>query len=132
MKDVMKTIVAIGGAGLSITPDGLALERYILNLAGKPRPSLCFLPTASADPVTQTLNFYVAASQLDCSASHVNLYAPPTADLESYLLEKDVIYVGGGNTKTMLATWREWHLDEIMRKAWDRGIILSGVSAGAI
>lgn len=127
-----KNIVAIGGGGLINAPDGLLIEKYVLGLTGKSRPSVCFLPTATADPTTYTLSFYTAFAQLDCRMSVLNLYAPPTADLESFILEKDAIYVGGGNTKTMLATWREWHLDDIFRKAWDKGIVLSGVSAGMI
>ncbi|MEP7200428.1 MAG: peptidase E [Chloroflexota bacterium] len=128
----MQQIIAIGGAGLSTEPDKLALERYIFALVDSARPKVCFLPNATADPVNQTLRFYTTVAELECRPSHLNLFAPPTADLESFLLEKDVIYVGGGNTKTMLATWREWKLDEILRKAWERGIVLTGVSAGAI
>ena len=52
--------------------------------------------------------------------------------LEAYVLSHDVIYVGGGNTKNLLALWREWGLDEIIRKAWEKGIILSGSSAGSL
>jgi peptidase E len=69
---------------------------------------------------------------LDAVPSHLSLFRPPTADLESFLLEKDVIYVGGGNTKSMLALWRAWGLDAILRKAWEQGVVLAGLSAGAI
>ena len=128
----MKHILPIGGAGLSLTPDGLMLERYILGLTGNARPAVCFLPHAGANPMDQVLNFYTAAATLDCRPSHLSLFSPPTADLASFLLEKDVIYVGGGNTKSMLALWREWGLVDILRQAHERGIVLSGVSAGAI
>jgi peptidase E len=47
-------------------------------------------------------------------------------------LSQDVIYVGGGNTRSMLAVWREWGLPEILREAWESGIVLAGRSAGAI
>ena len=43
-----------------------------------------------------------------------------------------MIYVGGGNTKSMLAVWREWKLDKLLLKAYNDGKILCGVSAGAI
>jgi dipeptidase E len=128
----MEQIIAIGGAGLSLEPDGLLLERYILAQSGKARPSVCYLPHAGSNPMEQTLNFYTAAAHLDCRPSHMSLFNPPTADLASFLLEKDVIYVGGGNTKSMLALWREWNMLEILREAGERGIILCGVSAGAI
>jgi len=48
------------------------------------------------------------------------------------MLKKDIIYVGGGNTRNLLLLWKEWGLDRILKKAWERGIALSGVSAGSI
>ena len=61
---------------------------------------------------------------------HSSNPTPPT--LPIFLLQQDVIYVGGGNTKSMLALWREWGVDRILRQAWQQGTVLSGVSAGAI
>ena len=63
--------------------------------------------------------------------STLSLFRLPTADLEAYLLEQDMIFVGGGNTRSMLALWREWGLPEILQKAWESGILLTGISAGA-
>ena len=122
----------MGGGGFSMEPDNLALDRYILAQTGKPSPAVCFLPTASGDADNYVVNFYSAFTTLDCRPSHLALFRPPTADLESFILEKDVIYVGGGNTRSMLALWREWGLDEVFRKAWNGGVILAGLSAGAI
>jgi peptidase E len=48
------------------------------------------------------------------------------------VLSQDVLYVGGGNTKSLLGVWREWGLPEVLREAWASGIVLAGVSAGAI
>lgn len=127
----MKNIIAMGGAYWD-PPSNLKIERYILAQSGKPNPSICFLPNASNDPASATLRAYVTFAQLECRMSHLNLMAPPTADIESYIMGKDVIFVGGGNTKSMLALWREWGLDGILRKAWESGIVLSGVSAGQI
>lgn len=56
----------------------------------------------------------------------------PTRDLKGFILEKDIIYVGGGNTKNLLALWKEWGLDSILQKAWNQGIVLAGISAGSI
>ena len=53
-------------------------------------------------------------------------------DLEEHILNQDVIFVGGGNTKSMLAVWKDWGLDLILKKAYDQGAVMSGVSAGAI
>jgi dipeptidase E len=128
----MRQIIAAGGGGFSTEPDNLALEQYILEQAGKSLPAVCFLPTASGEADADVVNFYSVFTKFDCRPSHLSLFRPPTADLEPFILEKDVIYVGGGNTKSMLALWREWELVEILRKAWNSGVILAGVSAGAM
>ncbi len=69
--------------------------------------------------------------QLNCKPSHLSLFDLPSSDLESFILEKDAIYVGGGNTKSCLALWKEWKLDVYLKKAWEAGVVLSGISAGA-
>jgi peptidase E len=124
-------IIAMGGGGFSMEPDNLALDRYVLNQTTERIPKICFLPTATGDSDRYILNFYKAFSTLECRPSYLSLFQPPTTDLEDYVLEKDVLYVGGGNTRSMLALWREWEMDKILRKAYDAGIILAGVSAGA-
>jgi peptidase E len=53
-------------------------------------------------------------------------------DLREKVLEQDVIYVGGGNTRAMLAVWREWEFDRILHEAWEAGVVLAGISAGSI
>lgn len=125
-------IIAMGGGGFSMEPDNLLLDQYVLKQAGKKRPKVCFVPTASADSADYTVRFYKAFSSLPCVPSHLPLFVPPTADLRSYVLEKDVIYVGGGNTKNLMALWKEWKLDSIFREAWNQGTILAGISAGSL
>lgn len=128
----MRQIIAMGGGGFSMEPDNPLLDRYILQQSGKRTPKVCFVPTASGDAEGYIQRFYAAFRQLDCEPSHLSLFKPPTYDLESFVLEKDVIYVGGGNTKNLLALWREWGLDRIMRKAWEEGVVLAGISAGSL
>ena len=77
------------------------------------------------------LNFYRAFSKLDCITSHIDFFSR-TEDLEEIVLTQDIIYVGGGNTKSMLAVWKEWNLHIILQNAYEKGIVMSGVSAGAI
>ena len=52
--------------------------------------------------------------------------------MEDKIFKQDIIYVGGGNTKSMIAVWKEWNLHSLLRKAYENGIVMSGVSAGAI
>ncbi len=126
-----RQIIAMGGGGFSMEPDNLALDRYVLAQIDKARPKVCFIPTASGESQEYILNYYKAFVALDCKPAMLSLFRLPTADLESYLLENDLIYVGGGNTRSMLALWREWGIDLILRKAYTAGIVLAGVSAGA-
>lgn len=128
----MQQIITMGGGGFSMEPDNLALDRYILAQTKSAQPRVTFLAQASGESQDYTLNFYRAFNRLDARPDHLSLFRPHTADIEGYLLAQDVIYVGGGNTKSMLALWREWGLDVILRKALAAGVVLAGISAGAI
>ncbi len=122
--------MALGGGGFSMEPENLALDRYVLSLTGKSTPKVCFLPTASADSEDYIAKFVVAYQSLGCETSHLSLFWPHRLDFEDFMLEQDVIYVGGGNTRNLLVLWRDWGLDTAIRKAYDNGTILTGVSAG--
>lgn len=126
-----KQIIALGGGGFSME-ENLALDRYILDQAPVSLPSVCFVPTATGDSDNYIARFYASFVQFDCKPSHLALFRRTEADLRNYLLAKDVIYVGGGNTQSMLAVWRGWGLPEILQEAWESGVILAGISAGAI
>jgi len=124
-------IVAMGGGGFSMEPDNPALDHFVLSLARRETPSICFLATASGDAASYIDSFYAAFRRLPCRPTHVPLFAR-TPDLETVLLAQDVIYVGGGNTRSMLAVWRDWGIPALLRTAWQQGTVLAGVSAGAI
>tara|TARA_B100002019_G_scaffold52887_1_gene45092 strand:+ start:204 stop:884 length:681 start_codon:yes stop_codon:yes gene_type:complete len=126
-----KNIVAIGGGGFGRSLGSLEIEKYIISLTSKKRPKVCFIPTASGDNSLYKLNFYRAFSKLNCITSHIDFFSR-TENLEEKVLSQDIIYVGGGNTKSMLAVWKEWNLHIILKNAYKKGIVMSGVSAGAI
>lgn len=126
-----RQIIALGGGGLSQDPRDSLLDRYVLARAGVPEPRVAFVPTASGDADSYLVRFYAALSGLRCRPSHLPLFRR-TPELRAYLLAQDIIYVGGGNTKSMLGVWREWGLPELLREAWISGVVLAGVSAGAI
>jgi dipeptidase E len=128
----MRQIIALGGGGFSMEPDNPLLDLYILKQANKPTPKVCFIPTASGDSDNYVQRFYNAFHRHDCEPSHLSLFSPLTRDLESFVLSKDILYVGGGNTKNLLALWKEWGLDTILRRAWEQGVILAGISAGSL
>ena len=128
----MKHIIALGGGGFSMEPDNPLLDDFILSLTGKPKPKVCFVPTASGDAPGYVVRFYQAFPVKRAEASWLGLFPRTEPDLREFVLSQDVIYVGGGSTANLLAVWRAHGLDAILREAWDAGVVLCGVSAGAL
>jgi peptidase E len=130
-----RTIVAMGGGGFSMEPDNPLLDDYLLELArgagGHRRPRVCFVPTASGDSEGYIAGFYTAFARRS-EASHLPLFARAAVDLAAVLLDQDAVYVGGGNTANMLAIWRAQGLDRALRRAWEAGVVMAGISAGAM
>ena len=127
----MKQIISIGGGGFGRSLGELRIEKYIINQSKSKNPKICFIPTATGDDNGYINNFYRAFNSLACIPSDISFFKR-TIDLRKHILDQDIIFVGGGNTKSMLAVWREWGLDVILKEAYDKGVIMSGVSAGAI
>ena len=126
-----RNIIAIGGGGFGANPGQGIIEEYILKQTKKKNPKICFIPTATGDNEAYKVNFYSTFTNLNCCPSHLDFFKR-TPDLNDLILNQDAIFVGGGNTKSMLAVWKEWGLDKIVKKAYKDGIVMSGVSAGAI
>jgi dipeptidase E len=127
-----RQIIAIGGAALMPELDNLLLIDYFLKQTGKRKPKVCFIGTAHGDAEAGRLRFYAGMSQFSCTPTHLPLFARTPRDLASFVLEQDAVFVGGGNTRSMLAVWRDWGLDVHLRTAWQRGVVLGGWSAGSI
>ena len=123
-------IIALGGGGFSVGKS-LAVDRYVLRQARRARPRVAFVGTASGDAESYVTRFMDAFAGLYCEPTHLPLFGR-TPELRDFVLEQDVIYVGGGNTRSMLAVWSEWGLPELLREAWQAGSVLAGISAGAI
>jgi len=113
-------------------PQNLLLDRYALSLAGKERPTVCFLPTAAFDSDTYIQRFHASLAPLAGKTTHLTLHGGPTQDIAQTLGDADIIYVGGGNTMRMLATWREWGVDVALKQAYAAGTVLCGISAGSL
>ena len=126
-----KQIVAIGGGGFGRNPGEGIIENYILNQSNAKKPNICFIPTATGDNEAYKNNYYATFTKLNCNPVHLDFFKR-TPDLENLINEQDVIFVGGGNTKSMLAVWKDWGLDLILHEAYKNGVVMSGVSAGAI
>ena len=127
----MKQIIAIGGGGFGREIKDLKIEKYIVNQSANKSPSICFIPTATGDDTTYIENFYKTFDSLGCKTSHLDFFKR-TIKIKEHIDNQDIIFVGGGNTKSMLAVWKDWGLDNILKNAYENGTIMSGVSAGAI
>jgi dipeptidase E len=123
-------IVGMGGGGFSEEPDNPLLDRFVLSLTRRERPRVCFVATASGDSEGYVARFYRAFAEHDCRPADLGLFDRRAGDLRRFVLEQDVVYVGGGNTASLLAVWRAHGLDSILREALDAGAVLCGVSAG--
>lgn len=127
----MRQIIAMGGGGFSMEEENPLLDLYILDQAKKRNPKVCFVPTASGDAEGYIEKFYRCFEKFDCQTTHLSLFKPPI-DMEKFVSEQDIFYVGGGNTRNLLLLWKEWGLDKLLRRAWEKGAILAGLSAGSI
>lgn len=110
------------------------LDSYVLGLTGAKRPKVCFLPSASGDADHYIVRFYRAFGADRCEPSHISLFRREQgpADLRAHLLSQDLVYVGGGSVISMLGAWRAHGLDRVLREAWERGVVLCGLSAGSL
>jgi aminopeptidase N len=127
----MKQIIAIGGGGFGRNPSNKKIEQYIIDQQNKVNPNVCFIPTATGDNDAYKVNFYDVFTKLNCNPNHIDFFKR-TVNLEEHIKQQDIIFVGGGNTKSMLAVWKDWGLDLLLKDAYERGVIMCGVSAGAI
>jgi peptidase E len=118
----------MGGGGWMM--DDAALDRFVLGLTDASRPRICFVPTASGDhPASERFLEVFPAASFD--ASILWLFDRKVADVGAFLAEQDIVYVGGGNTVSMLAVWRAHEVDQALRAAYDAGTVMAGMSAGA-
>jgi peptidase E len=123
-----RRIVACGGA--LFADEAAPLREFILSLARRPSPRVCFVPTAVGDHPEAVARFYRVAARMDCRPSDLALFHREVEDLETFLMEQDVLWVAGGNTANALAVWRVHEVDVLLRRAWEAGCVMTGASAG--
>src|SRR5579863_10072882 len=130
----MKAIVAIGG-GKFTNGSRVPIDREIVRLSGKKHPRLLFIPTASSDwePYWRNISEYFG-DFLRCRVDVLWLLKerPSRGEIKSKIFSADIVYVGGGNTLMMMRLWRRLGVDKLLRAAYEKGIVLSGASAGSI
>ncbi len=129
-----RLILAMGGGGFTMEPANPLLDDYVLTLTKTKQPRILFLPTASGDTTTQINAFHARFGGRTCVPTHVSLFRLGDLErpLEEIVLEQDIVYVGGGSMRNLLAIWSAHKLDELLTRAWRRGTVLAGISAGAM
>ena len=130
MDRIKKKIISIGGGGFTHETDE-SLDQFVLNQLSVKNFKIGFLATASKDNQKKIDLFYKRFENNCSELSHFNL-CTKTEGFKDWILNKDIIYVGGGNTFYMLEIWKKNNLIKIFKEGYSKGIILSGVSAGAI
>lgn len=109
--------------------------RYLVKLTGKENPKVCFLPTPMGDSEAYIAKWFAIATTLPLQPFAQKVFITNSGQKASFadtLLKMDAILVTGGNTLNAIALWKVHGIDNILRKAWEKGIVLSGPSAGAI
>jgi dipeptidase E len=127
-------IFAMGGGGFTMEPGNPLLDDFVLSLADVGEPRVLFLPTASGDATAQINAFKARFDERACIGEHLSLFhlRESTRSLEEIVLEQDIVYVGGGSMRNLLALWHAHGLDRLLVQAWQRGTVLAGLSAGAM
>lgn len=128
----------VSGGGGFLMHSHPPLDALMLELCQRPRPKICFIPTASGDSEEMIERFYARFRSLPCEPTHLAFFrriggaSIPPARLDEALPAQDVVFVGGGSTRSMLPVWREWGLPAALAAANQAGTLLAGMSAGAL
>ena len=128
----LKQIIAVGGRAGQPGDGDSRLERFILESSGKEAPNVCYIPTASGDSAEYIGHVISTYADLGVKAEVLRFFDRTPAHLAEFVSNFDILQVGGGNTRSMLAVWRHWGLDVLVRQAWERGVLLCGSSAGSL
>ena len=129
-----RQILAMGGGGFSMEAGNALLDEHALALTAVECPRVCFLPTASGDADHYIVRFYRAFPAGRCQPSHVSLFRRDggACDLAEHLKAQDLVYVGGGSVISLLGTWNAHGVDGMLRRAWEAGVVMAGLSAGSL
>lgn len=133
----MKKLVCIGGGEIPRYKDGVLLpyetreiDEEIVRLSEKEKPKFLFISIASSHPEEYYEGIKKVYTDLGCIVSHLNINQT-YEDLEKEILEIDIIYIGGGNTKYLNEKLKETGIDKLLINAYNKGIVCSGLSAGS-
>ena len=139
MDSAIRQIISIGGGYVVDSPSEskTAIHEYLLNLVPRSKdidfkPKICCLDTSDGvcysfkpdefkkhfEEAGAIVSFIKIGMRIDIEA------------ITSELLNCHIIYTEGGNSISIMAIWKTWGLDLILRKAYAKGIILAGNNFG--
>jgi peptidase E len=124
-----KTVFVTGGSF------GKQYIQYVASLTNKTNPKICFVPTASADNPYSINAWYNNVEDLPIRPYVLRTFinsSPSQKSWEEMILSMDAIIVGGGSTLNMMAIWKAQGIDTVLKKAYDKGIVMAGGSAGSL
>lgn len=133
-----RVLICIGGGELktkeTLKIDGYIAEKAKARAAGRRAYGL-FIPTASHDSMPYFNSFrktYTSVYDIKADVA-LTVYGEMSLEKIREKFEKaDFLYVGGGDTLFMLEHWKKTGLLPLVRDAYERGVIVCGLSAGAI
>ena len=123
-------ILFVGGAGIN-----KIFIRYVAGLTNKTNPKICYVPTASADNPYGINAWYSNCEELSVRPYVLRTFlnsSPAQKTFDEIIMSMDAIVVGGGSTLNMIAVWKAQGIDTVLKKAYDKGIVLAGGSAGSL
>jgi len=129
-----RLIFAMGGGGFTMEPNNPLLDDFVLSLSRASEPRILFLPTASGDTTAQINAFKARFTDRTCVPEYLSLFRLRETDrpLREIVLDQDIVYVGGGSMRNLLAIWHAHELEDLLVEAWQSGTALAGLSAGAM
>ena len=127
----MKAIIPIGGGEIPFTT--ISIDKYIISLTQLDKPKVLFIPTASGDFPSYIEKFSSYYTSLGCEVDVLKLTSTDNDNLiRSKIFTANIIYIGGGNTAKMMRIFKRTRVNEYLIQAYEKGIILTGLSAGAM
>jgi dipeptidase E len=112
-----------------------AFIKYVAELTKKVNPKICYVPTASADNANSMVNWFINCADLPVRPFVMRTFlnsSPSQQTFEELIMSMDAIIVGGGSTLNMLGIWKMQGIDTLLKKAYDKGVVLGGGSAGSL
>ncbi len=129
----MGTIVAIGGGNVA-AGETIKTDKTLKWLTGKKDPRMLFISTASPAEPRYSQSMIHHFSAMGFKVSHLNLILDSFDDTEirSMIVDSDIVYIGGGDSIRLFHVLRSMRVDSYLREAYEKGVILAGISAGAM